>query len=72
MSHVEFVTVGVGAHGVSHSWGLPLLVRDLVQRDGANVTGANVADVCEGQERRDPCQAHTSALQIHVSQVHAF
>lgn len=54
------------------SLGLPLLVRDLVQRDAASVAGANAADVLEGQEVRDARQAHAGAVQIHVSQVHAL
>lgn len=51
---------------------LPLLVGDLVQRDGASVAGADAADVCEGQQVGDARQAHPGAVQIHVSQVHAF
>lgn len=63
---------GAYDRGRPHSRGLPLLVRDFVQRDGASVTGANAADVCEGQEVCDARQAHAAAVQIDVSQVHVF
>lgn len=64
--------LGVSDCGHQRSRGLPLLIRDFVQWDAASVTGANAADVCDGQEVCNACHAHASTVEIHVSQVHLF
>lgn len=55
-----------------HSLGFPLQIRDVVNRDGTSVGGADAADVVETDEVGNTHQAHTSTIQIQMSEMHVF